>query len=206
MQGPAPQAAPIDAPALKPMDMGIQNASEKEDPMAKPNETLMGTQAQYNNNLAAPAYSNDAAEGINGTNSQGKTAGPDISKLASLAMFASRGGNVHPGPHQSHVANFLSTGGMAKKVPAMVSPGEVYLSPEQVKKVVHEGANPMKIGMKFKGKAKVKGDSLKNDDIPIDLDEGGVVIPRHITQHKMAPEKAELFVHRAIARKKAGGR
>lgn len=118
-------------------------------------------------------------------------------------LNAAEGGAINPnhchGPHKSHVANFLAKGG---KVPAMVSPGEIYLNPEQVRQVIHEGQNPMKIGQRVGGKAKVKGDSLKNDTVPMDLEEGGVVIPRHITTHKMAPEKAELFVHRAMARKK----
>lgn len=112
-----------------------------------------------------------------------------------------QGGEIAVGPHKSHVANFLMAKGGA--VPAMVSPGEVYLSPDKVQKVIREGANPMKIGARIGGKAKIKGDSLKNDTVPMTLEEGGVVIPRHIATHKMNAEKAELFVHRAIARKKA---
>lgn len=111
------------------------------------------------------------------------------------------GGNIHQGPHKSHVANFL----MAKggKVPAMVSPGEIYLSPKDVEKVINEGHNPLKLGEKIPGKPKVKGDSLKNDTVPKNLEVGGVVLPRHIT-NKMSREKAELFVHKAIAKHKAG--
>ena len=85
----------------------------------------------------------------------------------------------------------------------MVSPGEIYLSPEQVKKVIHEGEDPAKIGQRFHGKAKVKGDSLKNDTIPKTLEEGGVVIDR---EHVGSREKRELFVHRAIARSRAKGK
>ena len=47
------------------------------------------------------------------------------------------------------------------------------------------------------GKAKVKGDSLKNDIVPADLEDGGVVLPRHI-MNKKDPEKAELFLRRAV--------
>lgn len=107
------------------------------------------------------------------------------------------GGLIHkpiPGPHISHLANYLTMadGG---EVPAMVSPNEVYLSPEKVHQVIHEGANPLKIGEKIGGKAKVKGDSRKNDTVPKTLEEGGVVIPR---SHVKNPEKAELFVHKAV--------
>lgn len=115
------------------------------------------------------------------------------------ALF--KGGNIHPGPHKSHVANYLMASG--GKVPALVSKDEVYLSPEKVQQVLN-GADPMKVGQKFMGgKAKVKDDSKKNDTIPVTLEEGGCVIPRHITTHKMASEKAELFVRRAMSMKRA---
>jgi hypothetical protein len=68
------------------------------------------------------------------------------------------------------------------KVPAMVSPGEKYLPPQDVKKVKEGKANPMQVGETIKGKAKVKGDSLKNDTVPKTLESGGIVLPRHITQ------------------------
>lgn len=123
--------------------------------------------------------------------------GGGIGSLLGLLALAAHGGEV---PHHEHLHNYFSGGG---KVPAMVSPGEVYLSPEKVRQVVEEGKNPMKIGHKVGGKAAKKNDSYANDTVPATLEEGGVVIPRHITTHKMSAEKAELFVHRAIARKKA---
>lgn len=86
------------------------------------------------------------------------------------------------------------------KVPAMVSPKERYLNPAEVKRVM-AGADPMKLGKEVPGKAKVKGDSLKNDTVKATLDSGGVVIPRHITTHRMASEKAAEFVRRAAAKK-----
>lgn len=125
-----------------------------------------------------------------------------IGKVMSIApMLAAEGGDVHPpefqGPHKSHIANYLMNKG--GKVPALVSPGEVYLSPDQVEKVVKEDADPLKIGQKFKGKAKVKGDSKKNDFIPADLEEGGVVVDR---ENMGSAEKRKLFVHKAIAKKR----
>lgn len=115
--------------------------------------------------------------------------------VGSSSGFAG-GGKVCQGPYESHVANYLADGG---KVPAMVSPGEIYLSPDKVQKVITEGVDPAKIGEKFKGKAKVKGDSLKNDTIPKDLEEGGVVIDR---KNMSTREKRELFVHRSMAKAK----
>lgn len=140
----------------------------------------------------------DAMLGVAGVDNKEIQAPADNSSSIADMINAYKGGEM-PGPH-GHVAAFLADGG---KVPAMVSPGERYLSPEEVRQVIHEGKNPLKLGKKIPGKPKVKGDSLKNDVVSATLEEGGVVIPRHITT-KMSPEKAELFVHRAAARRKAG--
>lgn len=168
--------------------------SKKVDELTKKKDS--GNPAVYNqsDDQANEMYL-DADSALGGNN-------PEMQLSASndFPQMVARGGKICEGPHQSHVANFLAHGG---KVKAMVSAEEVYLSPDKVRQVIHEGANPIKIGYKIPGKAKVKNDSLKNDVVPMTLEEGGVVIPRHITTHKMAPEKAELFVHRAIARKKA---
>jgi len=52
----------------------------------------------------------------------------------------------------------------------------------------------MKKGGKVPGKAKVKGDSPKNDVVPTMLSPGEDVIPRSITQAPNAPEKAAEFI------------
>lgn len=127
-------------------------------------------------------------------NSAPSSPGMDIGDGSGLTEYAAKGGMM-----SNHFHNYFSEGG---KVPAMVSPGEIYLSPDKVHKVIHEGIDPAKIGQRFKGKAKVKGDSLKNDIIPASLEEGGIVIDR---KNMGTREKRELFVHRAMARKKARG-
>lgn len=121
--------------------------------------------------------------------------------VGSLFKGLAKGGNVCAGPHQSHVANFMSEGGETGSVPAMVSPGERYLNKEEVRQVVEDGANPRSLGKVFKGKAKVKGDSLKNDILPETLEEGGVVIPRHV-ETKKDRHRSELFVRRATHMKR----
>lgn len=93
----------------------------------------------------------------------------------------------------------MAKGGKAP-VKAILSPGERYLSPDQVKKVASGEEDAMKVGKKVPGKASVKGDSYANDTVPATLQQGGDVIPRHITQSKDASEKAAEFV-RAILRK-----
>ena len=127
-------------------------------------------------------------------NSAPMSPGAETPMDAPQTEYAAHGGDIH-----AHMDEYFGGGG---KVPAMVSPGEIYLSPENVRRVKEEGIDPAKIGEKFKGKAKVKGDSLKNDTIPRTLEEGGVVIDR---KNMSTREKRELFVHKATARKKAGG-
>jgi hypothetical protein len=58
-----------------------------------------------------------------------------------------------------------------------------------------------KSGGKVPGKSKVKDDSLKNDTVPAMLSAGEIVIPRHITMHPDAPEKAAAFVRAILAKK-----
>lgn len=55
-----------------------------------------------------------------------------------------------------------------------------------------------------KEKARVKDDSLKNDKIPALLSEGEIVIPRHISEHPQAAQKAAAFVQAVINKRKMG--
>lgn len=51
-------------------------------------------------------------------------------------------------------------------------------------------------------KAVKKDNSIKNDKVPALLSEGEIVIPREITMHPMAPEKAAAFVAKTLAKRK----
>lgn len=55
-------------------------------------------------------------------------------------------------------------------------------------------------GKTVPGKAKVDGDSLKNDTVPAMLSPGEIVLPRHITQSANAPSKAAAFVQAILAK------
>lgn len=93
------------------------------------------------------------------------------------------------------------------EVPVIVSPGEKYLSPQDVQKV-QSGANPMKVGQTIPGKAPVGGakNSYSNDIVPMKAQSGGIVVPRSETQSK-DPDKASAdFVHRVLAKRRAGGK
>jgi hypothetical protein len=90
------------------------------------------------------------------------------------------------------------------KVPAMVSPGEQYLPPKDVKKVVKDGKNPLSVGERIPGKPKYKGNDYRNDVIPKTLTSGGIVIPNEIMQSKNPHFESMKFVHATIAKNRKG--
>jgi hypothetical protein len=88
------------------------------------------------------------------------------------------------------------------EVPAMLSPGEKYLPPREVEKVA-KGQKPVeKAGKMIPGRAKVDGDSLKNDTVHARLEEGGIVIPRSVMQSKDPGEQSRKFVEAVLARQR----
>jgi hypothetical protein len=93
----------------------------------------------------------------------------------------------------------MATGG---KVPALVSPGEKYLPPADAKAVAEGRKDPMSAPT-IPGEAKVKGDSLKNDTIPMTLEEGGCVIPRSVLESKDPHKAAAKFVAEHLSKMKA---
>jgi hypothetical protein len=64
------------------------------------------------------------------------------------------------------------------KVPAMISPGERVIPPQYVKAVREGKKKASEVAPKIPGKARVSGDSEKNDVVPANLAEGSVVIKR----------------------------
>jgi hypothetical protein len=86
------------------------------------------------------------------------------------------------------------------KVPAALSPGEKYLPPGEVKKVADGKKSAINAGETIHGKAKVPGDSLKNDNVNKTLTEGGIVLPRSVTQSKNPGPAAQKFVEALISK------
>ncbi len=112
-----------------------------------------------------------------------QTAGPDTSAPSPDAtMMAAKGGKVN----------------------ALVSPGERFLKPEAVKKVAEGKADPIKAGEKIPGKPKVPGavDSYANDTVHKQLQEGGIVLPRSVTQSKDPSKSAMDFVIATMTKSK----
>lgn len=96
------------------------------------------------------------------------------------AMMAAMGGTVH----------------------AKVSPGEIYLTPEQVERV-KSGENPLKVGEKIPGKPVVNGakNSYANDVVSKDLKSGGIIIPRSETKSKNPARNSKDFVDKTVAKR-----
>jgi len=119
------------------------------------------------------------------------------------AMLMTPQGSV-PEEQDMSASNDPSTMNAAKggKVPAMVSPGEVYLSPEKAKAAKAGKINPMKAGETIPGKPKVGGakNDYANDTVPKDLEEGGLVLPRSVTKSKNPEWAAHAFVRAHMAR------
>lgn len=154
------------------------------------------------------------AAGASGVAPSGMTAvGAGAEAATSIApaaaMVAAEGGEVpkiksQPTGPRSSYGRMLSGVKMASggKVPALVSPGEVYLKPNDVKQVAAGRKAPMD-GEKIPGKAKVPGakNDYANDTVHKTLEEGGIVLPRSVTQSKNPDKKAAEFVRAILAKK-----
>lgn len=88
------------------------------------------------------------------------------------------------------------------KVPALLSPGEVYLTPSKAKEVSKDGKDPIKHGKKIPGKPKYPGNDYRNDTVKATLEEGGLVIPNKVMQSPNAHWEALKFVRNHIKSKK----
>lgn len=107
------------------------------------------------------------------------------------------GQGVGKGIGTGMAALFAAKGG---KVPAIVSPGEVYLTPGKAKAVAERKADPIHNGKHVPGKAKFKGDNYANDTVPTHLDVGGVVIPKSVMESKNPHKEAYKFVDAIMAK------
>ena len=140
----------------------VNEANAKEDANPTMPEDSGGAPSTAN---AGGGYKTNA---INSSLSQGQ----DV--MGAISSAAGSGGGKSGGGGAGLLA-LLYNGG---KVPAMVSPGERYIPPHMVEAVTKGHKKASDVAPKIPGKAKVKGDSEKNDTVPANLETGGVVIPR----------------------------
>ncbi len=176
--------------------------------IAGQNNANVGMQSNVNNNNNAMAQTN-AQMGANifGGVMNGVGAAMDLIPKGATGLFA-EGGQIPKvsGPKSKVGQHFhgLAQGG---PVPALVSPGEKYLDPKDVQQV-EKGAKPMQVGKTVPGTPKVKGakNSYANDTVPATLEEGGIVIPRSITQGKNPEKKAAEFVAAILKKQSLKGK
>lgn len=144
-------------------------------------ESLDGSAVAPQDMGAAPLSGAEGAEGTSvaasgaGEAAAGAEAAEGGSAISSLAALASKG--AYP----------------KKRVQALVSPGEAYIPPSKVKAVASGQQSIRQAGEIIPGKAKVKGDSTKNDVVPKVLEAGGVVVPR--TKMKSEDHAARFVQH-----------
>lgn len=186
-----------------------QQAGETLQGGALQNQNLGINQQAFQNQNADIINAQNAAQGIN-AGVQQQNAGINAGVIGGLisggasalsmggggAKKAYEGGEIE----ESDVPEFL-TGGA---VPAKVSPGERYLKAREVHEINDHGGNPMKKGHMIPGKAKVEGDSPKNDTVKAELEPGGVVLPRSVTQAEDNSSRAREFM-KAIKEDKEPG-
>lgn len=132
-------------------------------------------------------------------------AGDNMGALQSMPLKVAAEGGLVPGP-SSFAARHLRGFAQGGAVEALVSPGERYLPPKDVKKVAEGEKAPMEAGEKIPGKAKVSGakNDYANDTVPKRLQEGGIVLPRSVTQAKDPAAEAHKFVTAILAKKGQG--
>lgn len=143
------------------------------------------------------------ASGIKGLFGGSSAGGTDNSDAAYRSEGAAFDNEQDAASKQMWSDNGFAHGG---KVPAMVSPGEVYIPPREVEEVKRGKKDPISAGEKIPGKAKVKGDSLKNDTVPKTLEEGGIVLPKSVMEAKHPHWEAHKFVSAILAKQGLKGR
>ncbi len=131
----------------------------------------------------------------------GQDQGTNAMDVQSSAPVTNPVGGQATSAQNMGVTSTFAKGG---KVPALLSPGEVYLSPRAVE-AVRNGADPMKVGEKIGGKPKVGGakNSYANDTVKKNLQEGGVVVPRSETKSKNPEKNSADFVDNILAKRRA---
>lgn len=131
-----------------------------------------------------------------GTLIKGKGAPENMGQGPTAASAATAGAGI---PYAQPMAMGFAGGG---NVPALVSPGEVYIPPGKIKSAA-KSANPLTAGKKIPGKPKVPGNSYANDTVRATLKSGGVVIPNSIMQSNNPAQGAHDMIAGIIANRKA---
>lgn len=88
--------------------------------------------------------------------------------------------------------------------PTMMAGEPMSAAPIGMQLAYSGGSIDYRSGGKLPGKADVKGDSLKNDKVPIMGSPGEIMLPRSVTMHPNAPDEAKKFVQAIMAKQSLG--
>lgn len=177
--------------------------------------SVNATNAQNLANVSNYKQAQDANAYIAGANASGAqdTFGGILGSLGTVGAAA---GSLIKGAPDGNITSDVSSGGLGGDAPSSAAgqalteagtqtqgPGPVNLGGPQGNWMNGPAGNIPLTAAKGKvvpGKAKVKGDSLKNDTVKAMLSPGEIVLPRSIATHPDAPAQAAEFV-RAIQAK-----
>ena len=172
------------------LNSAAQNATQLQ-------QNVLGAQGAANS-ANAGIQSNQETAGAGLLGGLGNAAGSALHLGSSL--FA-QGGPV--GSPMSSFGQLLANGyAQGGQVPVRLSPGEIKLTPQQVKQV-QAGADPMKVGGVVPGKPKVGGakNSYANDTYSTTAQPGSIIVPRSETQSKNPSRNSKAFVDATLAKK-----
>jgi hypothetical protein len=168
-------------------------------------------------NVASPSFGNNYGaqalyKGLSGSGKQQQqpnnypgergSSDMDAQYLGADTELGSGGDNSSEVPNSSIDENVDMAAAEGGKVPALLSPGEQYLPPKDVKKVVKDGKNPLSVGERIPGKPKHPGNDYRNDTVKKTLESGGLVIPNKVMQSDRPHWEAMKFVHAHMAKNK----
>lgn len=119
---------------------------------------------------------------------------------ANLGVDTSMAAPINPMASSADIGAFALPFSGGGRVPVMLSPGEKKIPKAMVPAVAAGKVSAMSAGKTVPGKPKVKGDSLKNDVVPDEMEAGAVVIPNHIMQSKDPAKNAQKFVAAIMAK------
>lgn len=210
-QQPAPSAVQIQTPAaaVKSAPMPVKAAQGPSAPAKQPapNFGNPGANSLYQGVSSFGKFLSNAFSG-SGSSDGSDDATQQAYLNANSAVGTADPNNIMKGdagfnPEEEMPASNEGSPMAAKggSVEALVSPGEKYLNPKQVQEVKAGKKNPMEAGETIPGKPKVGGakNSYANDTVPKTLEEGGLVLPRSVTQAKHPHWAALKFVQAHMA-------
>jgi hypothetical protein len=160
---------------------------------SSPKGGLGGQSSDYANGFTDAQINSGGIGGLGASDAGGAAAGDAAaggiaSDAGAAVALAAKGGQIHKYP--DHV----------QKIAEVFHPEHPW---EKYPKIASMEATGGKVkALAPKEKAVKKNNSYANDKVPAMLSEGEIVLPRSVTTHPMAPEKAAEFVAKTLAKRK----